>query len=93
MVGVFSGFNISEKILQCPRTFWYIAEQEAPRLSQLALKLNGIPASSADIERLFSNWGFIHNRLRNRLSSTTSKKLLDIYYFLRQKVKHENQDY
>lgn len=42
-----------------------------------------IPASTAQLERLFSNWAYIHSDLRNKLSDETSKKLLNTYFTLR----------
>jgi hypothetical protein len=35
----------------------------SPVLSKLALHLLGIPASSAAIEQLFSQWSYVHNPL------------------------------
>ena len=71
------------------QTFWGLAERHHSELAKLAMKLNSIPASSAQLERLFSNWSFIHSRLRNRLSSENSKKLTYIYYHL--KIRDENR--
>lgn len=64
-------------------TLWTLAETWYPNLSKLAIKLLNIPASTAQLERLFSNWAFIHSYLRNRLGSDKSKKLVNIYYILR----------
>lgn len=49
-------------------------------LAKLALKIITIPASSGEIERVFSNWKFIHGPLRNRLNFQNSKKLVEVYY-------------
>lgn len=53
------------------------------QLAELATKLLLIPAATAQLERLFSNWSFVHNKTLNRLSVETSKKLINIYFSLR----------
>ena len=60
-----------------PSTWW----QSWPnsKLQQLAIKIFLIPTSSAAAERNFSNFGFIHNKIRNRLKSDKVKKLVYIY--------------
>jgi hypothetical protein len=60
-----------------------MAKMECPILGDLAIKLLKIPASSAQIERLFSNWGHIHTLLRNRLTFENSKKLVHVYFSLK----------
>lgn len=65
---------------------------ECPNLAALAVKLLKIPASSAQIERLFSNWGHIHTLLRNRLTFENSKKLIHIYFTLKAETA-ENSEY
>ena len=49
------------------------------KLQQLAVKVFSIPTSSAAAERNFSNFGFIHNKIRNRLKNDRVKKLVYIY--------------
>lgn len=44
-------------------TFWNAAKVHYPTLNKLVLRLLRIPASSATIERLFSQWSFVHNKL------------------------------
>lgn len=51
-------------------------------LSKIALKLYKIPASSAQLERVFSMWNHIHNKSRNRLTFERSRKLMHIYYHM-----------
>lgn len=65
-----------------------MCERRVPNLSALAKKLLKIPASSAELKRLFSNWSFVHSFLRNRLLNEKSKKLVDIYYTLKTMEKH-----
>lgn len=65
--------------------FWAAAESDHPGLSKLAMRLLNIPASSAQIKRVFSNWGQIHSPLRNRLEFERSKKLIHCYFSLNSK--------
>lgn len=60
--------------------FWESAASESKELSDIALKIITIPAGTAKLEILFSNWGYIHNKTRNRLSKERSEKLSYIYY-------------
>ncbi|GES85119.1 uncharacterized protein LOC106818272 [Rhizophagus clarus] len=53
------------------------------KLQQLAVKIFLIPTFSAAAERNFSNFGFIHNKIRNRLTNDRVKKLVYIYGNLR----------
>jgi len=53
------------------------------KLQQLAIKILSIPTSSAAAERNFSTFGFIHNKIRNRLKNDRVKKLVYIYGNLR----------
>jgi hypothetical protein len=53
------------------------------KLQQLAIKILLIPTSSAAAERNFSTFGFIHNKIRNRLKNDHVKKLVYIYGNLR----------
>lgn len=75
--------KLFEKKIADPYVFWAMCERRIPNLSALAKKLLKIPASSAELERLFSNWSFVHTFLRNRLLNEKSKKLVDIYYTLK----------
>ncbi|XP_044766248.1 uncharacterized protein LOC123322369 [Coccinella septempunctata] len=75
-----------------PLVFWRMAQMECPVLGSLALKLLKIPASSAQLERLFSNWGYIHTPLRNRLSFEHSKMLVHLYFTLQSDNIEENLD-
>ena len=64
-----------------PVNFWILLEDTYENLSKFALTILIIPASTARIEGLFSHWTYVHNKYRNRLDSTTSAQLLDIYSF------------
>lgn len=73
-----------KKKLKSPKTFWHFARQQGHKqLADFATKFLNIPASTAQLERMFSNWAYIHTDIRNRLSTETSKKLVNIYFTLR----------
>lgn len=80
-LGIFE--KLQNRNITSPETFWITAEPFYPRLSSLAQKLLKIPAASAQLERLFSFWTFVHSDLRNRLTVDRSMKLVDIYYTLK----------
>lgn len=90
-----SGFfqQLFSKQFNNPLAFWNAARVHHPSLSSLAVRLLQIPASSATIERLFSQWSFVHNKVRNRLSFETSKKLIHVYYNLKLKDGNLSTDY
>lgn len=69
--------------LHDPHVFWFLAKEYVPDLAKLSMQLLQIPGSTADLERLFSHWTFVHSAIRNRLSSFRSSKLVDVYYTLR----------
>ena len=50
---------------------------------ELMEHLQGCPASSASLERVFSHFSLIQNKLRNRLGLETSSKLVFCYMMLR----------
>lgn len=73
-----------KKNIKSPKTFWHFARQQGhQKLADFATKFLNIPASTAQLERMFSNWAYIHTDTRNRLSTETSKKLVNVYFTLR----------
>lgn len=74
-------------------SFWSLVGFTLPLLSKFAIKLMTIPSSTAQLEGLFSNWTYIHNKYRNRLGSNTSACLIDIYYFLRHDSKAKGSNF
>ena len=61
-----------------PLEFWAAHEDRYPRLSLLARKYLGIPASSAPVERLFSIAGKVFRQDRCRLSNDMFSRLMFI---------------
>ncbi|CAB5193535.1 unnamed protein product [Rhizophagus irregularis] len=77
-----------------PIDWWNGFQKEVPVLSKFAVKLMSIPASNAASERNWSNFGFIQNIKRNRLTNERTFKLVSIYSNLRlangQKLNDDN---
>lgn len=46
----------------------------------------------AQLERVFSNWAYVHNDIRNRLSFERSKKLIHCYHSLKLKDRFLEED-
>ncbi|XP_051156204.1 uncharacterized protein LOC127278512 [Leptopilina boulardi] len=88
--GIFESLN--KKSLKNPQTFWDLAQDDHPELAKFSKKLLNIPSSSAALERLFSQWSYVHNKLRNRLNIETSKKLIYLYYTFRINDHQDNYD-
>ena len=68
-----------------PVAYWLYWKRRFPNLVNFALKLFLMPASTAQLEGLFSNWTYVHNLFRNQLEDDKSSMLLDIYYTLKQR--------
>ena len=80
------------KSIVSPKTFWHFAAQLGhAELDAFAMDYLKIPASTAQLERLFSNWAYVHTDVRNRLCEETSKKLANIYFTLRS-ADHVDED-
>lgn len=75
-----------------PIDWWNGLKQEVPVLGDLAVKLMLIPASAAASERNWSNFGFIQNIKRNRLTNDRTFKLVSIYANLRLSNNQELND-
>lgn len=69
--------------------FRRIVSFESETLSKMYLIYTSITALSAQLERIFSYWRYIHNKVRNRLAPARSEMLAYLYYL--QKVQN-NQD-
>lgn len=52
----------------------------------LIAHLQACPSSSAAIERIFSNFSFVHSKIRNRLTISNVSKLVFCYGMLKQKL-------
>ena len=76
--------NLNRKKIISPKTFWHFANQMGhAKLASFAMDYLKIPSSTAQLERLFSQWAYVHSKPRNRLSDGTSAKVANIYFTLR----------
>lgn len=75
-------FNELALIDLSPTEFWTTFLHHCPVVSTLALTYTSLPASTALLERSFSQWSYVHNKTRNRLGGEKSKKLFFIYHAL-----------
>ena len=70
-------------------TVWWLSLSRSSSvnsdLCNLAQKILKMPSSSASIERVFSNFGLIQTKLRNRLGLQKAAKLVFCYRYLRGK--------
>ena len=77
----------NELAINTKSTVWWMCVERSgavsKELSSIARKLMSLPASSAAIERVFSNFGIIQTKLRNRLGVEKAAKLVLCYCFLR----------
>jgi len=84
------------EVVNNPIDWWNGLQKEVPILGNLAMKLMSIPASTASSERNWSNFGFIQNIKRNRLTNQRTFKLVSIYANLRltngQKLNDDNME-
>jgi len=60
-------------------------QKELQELADIMVHLLSCPASSASVERVFSSFGIIHTKLRNRLGFERAAKLVFCYRMLRGK--------
>jgi len=84
---------LKEKNVISSSTFWGLVENRHSSLSKLAQRLLNIPASSAQLERIFSNWAYILANIRNRLTQERSSKLVSEYYALKMKDTNSDSEY
>ena len=84
------------EVVNNPIDWWNGLQKEVPILGNLAIRLMSIPASTASSERNWSNFGFIQNIKRNRLTNARTFKLVSIYANLRltngQKLNDNNME-
>lgn len=76
-----------------PQTYWSLAKFAHSELYEIVIKYLIIPSSTAPLERVFSNWGLVHNNVRNRLGNAKSEMLVNIYYSNRIKSDKKLIDY
>ena len=75
------------------RTWWKALRKNddfPADLINFIIHLHNCPASSASIERVFSNLSFIQNKVRNRLGIDTANKLVFCYKMLNGKCESDD---
>ena len=70
---------------------WWTSWFSTSALHDVAVKLLQMPASAASCERNWSTWGMVHSKLRNRLLTNRSGKLVYIKYNLKLLEKSNSQ--
>lgn len=67
-----------------PVHFWSLCGMSlTPNLSKFAISLMLIPSSTAQLEGIFSQWKYIHNKQRANLGEDNSASLIDIYHSMK----------
>ena len=59
-------------------SYWFSDGNDWPLLQKVALRVFSMACSSAASERNFSTFGFIHSKMRNRLTEESVRKLVYI---------------
>ncbi|CAG8739958.1 7474_t:CDS:2, partial [Ambispora leptoticha] len=73
----------NSNLVQNPINWWGLFKGRYPALSEVALRILSIPATSAACERNWSTFGLIHNKLRNRLTDSKVEKCVYVQWNLR----------
>jgi hypothetical protein len=81
--GGFAHSHLWGEVIQQPINWWNLMKGRYPILSDVAIRILSIPATSAASERNWSTFGFIHLKLRNRLHEQRVEKIVYIFWNLR----------
>ncbi len=65
----------NEEAVDCLE-IWRVHDKDFPRLKQVAMRVFAVPASSALVERVFSQGGLIMRPHRSRLGAKTLSNLI-----------------
>ncbi|KAL3698755.1 hypothetical protein R1sor_012831 [Riccia sorocarpa] len=71
---------LSEKTKNNPLAWWAICGKAAPNLRTVAMDVLGLTTVASACERGWSSYGFVHNKLRNRLAIHRQHKLVYILH-------------
>jgi len=82
-----------------PGVWWNLMSSRTAKAARLPSdfcsyfsSLLSIPPSSASLERIFSTFGLVWTKLRNRLGHETAAKLVKVHRFLNVKSNQQNID-
>ncbi|KAL2610701.1 hypothetical protein R1flu_029274 [Riccia fluitans] len=71
---------LSERTKQNPLSWWSICGKAAPKLWLIAMDILGLTTVASACERGWSLYGFVHSKLRNRLSVDRQHKLVYVHH-------------
>lgn len=79
-LGSFGGASVKEHAAAMPAHVWWdLHGGSAPELQSVAVKLLSQSPSSSPTERNWSDFDYIKNKRRNRLTCETAEKLVHVY--------------
>ena len=83
----FQNFMFYPEALKTDPLTWWKSQSGLldPTIVSLVEQLHTARASSAGIERIFSTFGFVHSKIRNRLGTSKAGKLVFLYKLLNMK--------
>ena len=81
--GGFAPSHLWGDVVQKPINWWNLMKGRYPVLSDVAIRVLSIPATSAASERNWSTFGFIHSKLRNKLHEKRVEKIVYMFWNLR----------
>ena len=81
--GIFGSTTARAAAKRVAFDWWRDVGVSAPTLKELAMKLLSQVESACSFERSWSHYGFIHNRLRNRLTPEHAKDRVYVFVNLR----------
>lgn len=91
----FSKYLFNELTIQnvTPLTWWTSMQKRiTPELFNLTQKMYSAVASSAGLERLFSSFGLVHSKLRNKLGVEKASKVVSIFKCLNSNKTTETEE-
>ncbi|CAB4403798.1 unnamed protein product, partial [Rhizophagus irregularis] len=81
--GSFAHSYLWGDVIQKPVNWWNLMKGRYPILSDVAIRILSILATSAASERNWSTFGFIHSKLRNKLHEKRVEKIVYMFWNLR----------
>ena len=87
----FPKLRFREEARQVSSTVWFkslTGSKVSEDFRELAIRLVSAPASSASIERIFSTFAHVHNKVRNRLSLKLKNWCIAIGFFAETQQRH-----
>lgn len=85
---------LEKTVTNNPRAYWFMeGKRNYPTLSKICQRLFQMHASVAATERIWSIFGFIHSKVRNRLQSSSLEKLVFIYVNASLLDEEDKEDY